>query len=117
LLRNGGTSSWTEAMYPALDAIHAMPKDGVCTIDWGFIDTLRLFERGRTPLCLAGDPVDEDGQRSVLYQISHPGFIFLTHTERNESFPGTTARFVGFAEEHGYRRVNTRVFSDSNGRA
>jgi 4-amino-4-deoxy-L-arabinose transferase-like glycosyltransferase len=118
LLLNGGTPSWTDAMYPALDAIHKMPKDGVCTIDWGFIDTVRLFERGRTELCGApnlADPSDE-AQGVALWQIGHPKYVFLTHTEGNESFPGRTVHYVQFAESRGFRVVNRRVFADSNGR-
>ena len=116
LLLNGGTPSWTDAMYPALDVIHKMPKDGVCSIDWGFNDTVRLFERGRTELCFASDPVDEEARRAALWQVGHPKFVFLTHTEGNESFPGRTERFVHFAEGQGFRVVNRRVFADSNGR-
>ena len=116
LLRNGGTSSWTDAMYPALSAIHDMPKEAVCTIDWGFFDTVRLFERGRTPMCAAADPVNEEGRRAELWQIAHPGYVFLTHTEGNESFPGVTDRFLQFAASQGFRPVNRRVFADSNGR-
>ena len=116
LLLNGGTPSWTDAMYPALDTIHKMPKDGVCVIDWGFYDTVRLFERGRTELCAAAEPVDDEGRRIDLWQISHPRYVFLTHTEGNESFPGMTARYVQFAENSGFRRVNRQVFADTNGR-
>ncbi len=116
LLLNGGTPSWTDAMYPALDVIHKMPKDGVCSIDWGFNDTVRLFERGRTELCFAADPVDEEARRAELWQVGHPKFVFLTHTEGNESFAGRTARYVQFAEGQGFRVVNRRVFADSNGR-
>ena len=115
LLRNGGTSSWTDAMYPALDAIHNMDKEAVCTVDWGFFDTLRLFERG-APLCGVGDPVNDEDKRFDLFYISNPRYVFLTHTEGNESFPGVTARFVQFAEGKGFRQVNRRVFADTNGR-
>jgi len=115
LLRNGGTSSWTDAMYPALDAIHNMDKEAVCTVDWGFFDTLRLFERG-APLCGVGDPVNDEDKRFDLFYISNPRYVFLTHTEGNESFPGVTARFVQFAESKGFRQVNRRVFADTNGR-
>ena len=116
LLRNGGTSSWTDATYPALKAIHNLDKEAVCTIDWGFFDTLRLFERGRTPECGVGDPISDEDKRFDLFYISHPRYVFLTHTEGNESFPGTTARFVQLAESKGFRQVNRRVFADSNGR-
>jgi len=115
LLRNGGTSSWTDAMYPALDAIHNMDKEAVCTVDWGFFDTLRLFERG-APLCGVGDPVNDEDKRFDLFYISNPRYVFLTHTEGNESFPGVTARFVQFAESKGFRQVKRRVFADTNER-
>jgi 4-amino-4-deoxy-L-arabinose transferase and related glycosyltransferases of PMT family len=117
LLRNGGTSSWTDAMYPAFDAIHQMDKEGVCTIDWGFFDTLRMFEQGHTPLCIAADPVNEGAQQEALFQVSHPRYLFLTHTQGSESFPGVTERFVHFAESKGFECRERRVFADSNGRS
>lgn len=116
MFRYGGTSSWTDAMYPALASIRTEKKKAVCTVDWGFLDTLRLYEQGRTSLCLAGDPRDEEGRRTALFQISRPGYLFLTHTAGNETVVGSTARFVAFAEENGYQQTNHRVFRDSNGR-
>jgi 4-amino-4-deoxy-L-arabinose transferase-like glycosyltransferase len=115
LLRNGGTSSWTDAMYPAFNAIHQMDKEAVCTIDWGFRDTLRMFERGGQ-MCDAADPVDREGRQVAMFQVSKPTYVFLTHTEGNESFPGITARFVRFAETKGFRRINRHVYADTNGR-
>jgi hypothetical protein len=116
LLRNGGTPSWTDAMYPALRAIHRMDKAAVCTVDWGFTDTVRLFERGRIPIYVAEDPVNDEGRQGDLFLISQPGNVFLSHTDGNESFPGITARFVQFAERNGYRRVQQQLFADTNGR-
>jgi 4-amino-4-deoxy-L-arabinose transferase-like glycosyltransferase len=115
LLRNGGTSSWTDAMYPAFNAIHQMDKEAVCTIDWGFRDTLRMFEREQQ-MCDAADPVNREGRRMAMLQFSKPNYVFLTHTEGNESFPGITARFVRFAESKGFRCINRRAFADTNGR-
>lgn len=115
LLRNGGTSTWTDGMYPALRFIGSTPRTAVCTIDWGFIETLRMYERGRN-ICVTSDPVDAEGRRIALYQLAQPGYLFLTHTEGQETFPGVTARFVEFAGKNGFRRINHRVFSDSNGR-
>jgi hypothetical protein len=116
LLRNGGTAVWTDAMYPAFDAIRKMDKDTVCAVDWGFLDTLRLLEQGRIGLCAAPDPADETVRRFALFQIAEPRYIFLSHTEGSESFPGITARFVRFAESQGYRQVDRQLFADSNGR-
>ena len=60
-------------------------------------------------------PSDE-AQGVALWQIGHPKYVFLTHTEGNESFPGRTVHYVQFAESQGFRVVNRRVFADSNGR-
>lgn len=111
LLRNGGTASWTDAMYPAFEAIHTMPKEAVCPIDWGFFDSLRMVERGRLPMCVAAEPGEAE-----LDQISHPGYVFLTHTDGNEQYPGINARFLSYAESQGFEKVNRQVFKDSNGR-
>ena len=70
LLRNGGSSSWTDAMYPAFDAIRKMDKEAVCIVDWGFLDTLRMLEQGRTQLCLTADPVDDEGRRNAFSALS-----------------------------------------------
>ena len=116
LLRNGGTSSWTDAMYPAFEAIHKQPKEAICTIDWGFFDTVRLFEQGHTTLCAAPDPVDDASRAGALRQIQHPGYIFLTHTAGNETFVGMTGRFLAVAREAGFQVVARQRFRDSNGR-
>jgi 4-amino-4-deoxy-L-arabinose transferase-like glycosyltransferase len=116
LVRNGGTPSWTDAMYPAIHEILRTPRDATCMIDWGFGETMRLYERGKIPICYAENPADENARPIVLRQISNPRHVFLTHTEGNESFPGVTARFVAFAEANGFRRFGHRVFADTNGR-
>ncbi len=85
-------------------------------MDWGFTDTLRLLERGQVPICVTADPVNEEVRRAALFQVSQPGYVFLTHTDGNESFPGVTARFVQFAERNGFRRIHHRVFADTNER-
>jgi hypothetical protein len=60
--------------------------------------------------------VSEEGRVAALFQISQPRYVFLTHTQGSESFPGVTERFLQFAEGKGYRPANRRVFADSNGR-
>src|SRR5262249_24791097 len=116
LLRNGGTASWTDAMYPAFRAIGEMDKTAVCTVDWGLTDTLRMYAQGFFPICNAGNPLNEPEREVTLFQISQPGYVFLTHSEGNESFPGITGRFVEFAGKHGFQRYDRRVFADANGR-
>jgi 4-amino-4-deoxy-L-arabinose transferase-like glycosyltransferase len=116
LLRNGGTPAWTDAVYSALAAIDKIDKTAVCTVDWGFIDTLRLYEQGRATICAVGDPVNDEVTKDALFQISQPGHVYLSHTEGSESFPGIAARFLQLAQDNGFQAVNRQVFADSNGR-
>jgi cytochrome b len=115
LVKGGGTASWTDAVYPALAATVKMHKN-VCTIDWGFGSTVRMYAQGRTEVCEIAIPDSEEGRRAALEQISRPGYVFLTHTEGNELFPGRNAAILMLAKEQGYIPVNRRVFEDSNGR-
>jgi hypothetical protein len=103
-------------MYDAFDAIAAMDRDAVCMVDWGFFDTLRMMHQGKTALCAASDPVDEQSQHFARLQISNPRHVFLTHTRGQEMFPGVTERLVRFAAQEGFHRTDHRVFVDSNRR-
>jgi len=118
VLRNGGTLVWTEAFYPAVRYLQTLRLKELCVVDWGFFDNLRLFGRGRLPLNVANDPAGSDDDRKYcLMQVSDPEKAFVAHTVGNEvAPPGLAGRIVKFAEEHGYRKVNTKVFADTNGR-
>ncbi|MBC7927316.1 MAG: hypothetical protein H7039_16830 [Bryobacteraceae bacterium] len=115
LIRNGGTDSWTEAMYPALATIRSMDKAAIGVVDWGFFDTVRLSEQGQSPIFPVEDPAT-GSEANVLQQIQTKNAVFLSHSEGHESFPGITARLVAFAGQHGYMRTDVQKFFDYNGR-
>jgi hypothetical protein len=116
LLRYGGVPAWTDAIYPASDALRNTTAEKVCLVEWGFFDTLNSFHQGRLPLCITDDPVTDDSRRYASMQISNPNYVFLTHTPKNRIEPERTDRFLKFAEEQGFRRTDLRTFADSNGR-
>jgi hypothetical protein len=39
MLRYGGVKEWTDAIYPAVEALPAMEPSHVCFLDWGFTTT------------------------------------------------------------------------------
>lgn len=114
MLRNGGSVAWTDAIYPAFDALPNMQPEYVCIIDWGLYEPLRLLHRGRLRLCNAADP-DHD-LPFFRRQAGNPNFVFLTHTKGNEFRPGLTERFLARAKAEGFAPSFRKVFYDYNGR-
>jgi hypothetical protein len=114
MLRNGGVKEWTDAIYPAAEALPAMKPSFVCFLEWGFFDNVRLLTRGRIQLCNAADPATDPV--SAKRQIALPGIVYMTHTKGNQLSPELTERFVALAETEGYRKTEERVFYDYNGR-
>jgi hypothetical protein len=117
LIRNGGTSAWTEALYPAIDAIRAMRPERVCVIDFGFHDNLRALLEAEPAVCVADDPVTPEGKRYARLQISQPGTLFVAHTPTHEFDAGSAERHARFVRDEGYAKADQQVFVDRNGRA
>jgi 4-amino-4-deoxy-L-arabinose transferase-like glycosyltransferase len=117
LLRNGGTSTWSDAIYPAAAALNAMKPEDVYIVEWGFFDNLRAFSKGRLPLGIPGDPGDgETARREARAQMSNPHAVFVAHAAGSYSEPERTGRILQFAEAEGFRRTNVKTFYDTNGR-
>lgn len=116
LIRNGGTDSWTEAMYPSLAYIRSTDKSAVGVVDWGFLDTVRLSEQGRTPIFALEDPATASDKDVLRRIVETPNIVFISHSDGHETFPGITARLFAFAELHGYTPADVRKFFDYNGR-
>lgn len=116
LLRNGGNVAWSDAIYPATDALERMPKERVCMVEWGMLDNVRALLEGNVSLCVTADPANPNERDDALWQINAPGTIFITHSRAQETEPGRTERLVKFAAERGYRRTPVQTFADSHGR-
>jgi hypothetical protein len=117
LNRYGAQPAWSDAIYPAADAVKAMPDAQICAIDWGFYDNLRALLEGKREICVADDPSTEEGKKYALLQMSRPNIVYLNHTPGNEIEKGRSRRIQTFAREQGFRFTNVRRFADSNGRA
>ena len=114
MLRYGGVKEWTDAIYPAVEALPALRPSHVCFLDWGFHDNVRLLTQGRVNVCTAADATSE--AESAKRQMALPDVVYMTHTKANQLQPELTKSFLALAASEGYRTTAERVFYDYNGR-
>ncbi|MBM3774259.1 MAG: glycosyltransferase family 39 protein [Acidobacteria bacterium] len=119
--RNGGTSAWTDAIFPLSRTLERIPAKQVFIVDWGIFDSLYLLHRGKLPLRVGSDPVskpslDAADERAVLSWLAEPGSVFVGHTEGNEMFPGVHRKLDAIAAQAGYTKDVLATIADRNGR-
>lgn len=114
MLRNGGNVAWSDAIFPASEALPSLRPSYVCILDWGFFETIRMLHKGRVPVCVTGNP--ERDPTAVRRQLADPNMVFIAHTKGLEFNAGEAERFVEFAKSEGYSKSDQRVFYDYNGR-
>jgi 4-amino-4-deoxy-L-arabinose transferase-like glycosyltransferase len=121
MVRNGGTISWTDAIFPLADYMKTVPTTAAYSLDWGFLDSLRMLTGNQVPVRVGEDPINKpeltpaDRER-LIQRISDPGVVFITHPVGSEFYPGLAAKLVQFAERTGYRQKRMAVIRDSNAR-
>jgi hypothetical protein len=118
--RNGGSESWTDAIFPLNTYVGTVPATSVVTMDWGILEGLRLLSRGSLPLQPADDRIStadtKAEDREVVSQIvSDSGNLYVAHTRDAQLFP-TNEKFITLAAGLGYRRDSVAVIADSFGR-
>jgi 4-amino-4-deoxy-L-arabinose transferase-like glycosyltransferase len=120
MVRDGGAIAWTDAIFPLTNYLESARARYVYSLDWGFIDTLRLLSQNKLPMRVGSDELVQrawtaQDRQLVLERISHPDDLFVAHTRDFEYYPGLSAKLTHFAETAGYQRQTT-VISDSYGR-
>lgn len=116
LIRFGGVPAWTDAIYPLSDSLRSANAQWVCLIEWGFYDNLNALHTGKLPLCITDDPTTEETRKYALLQIANPKILYVTHARKHAIEKERNDRYLAFAEQNGFRRVDLRHFADSNGR-
>jgi 4-amino-4-deoxy-L-arabinose transferase-like glycosyltransferase len=109
IIRNGGAPAWTAAIYKLSDYLNTVPPRPIYCLDWGFIENLRLLNRGALDLRVGTDP------GFATRMIADPGAIFLAHTPAF-SFFHDNEKILRLAEASGYRRIVDASISDEWGR-
>jgi len=112
MLRNGGSVTWTSAVFTLSGYMKSQQATNVFCVDWGIMDSLRLLNRGRLPLRWGGDEPDSE----LASLLADPGSIFLGHAAGREVFPGKTAALTARAARLGFSREVMAEIGDSFGR-
>ncbi len=108
--RDGGSESWSDAIFPLSARLQAAHPPAVFCADWGIQDSLRLVSRGKLPTW------DLTGGLTDPGLLAGAGYLFIGRTADEEIFRGNTARLTAAAAVAGYRRELLETISDRFGR-
>jgi hypothetical protein len=120
-IRNGGSRTWSDALFPLSDVLMARHPAVVYCADWNILESLRLLDRGALPLRVGMDPVPAPGmipsdQPGLLDMIAMPDAVWVTHAPDFEFFPDIRPKWDRFAAAAGYERRLLQVIRDTHGR-
>jgi 4-amino-4-deoxy-L-arabinose transferase-like glycosyltransferase len=113
LIRNGGSTQWTDASERLARAVSEYRDHPIVTVDWGYATSLRMFHRGGLQIT----PINEATPDQIAALVPRPNAIFIQHTENNQIFPGVNERLRGIAAGLGFSEQLLRVVNDDEGRA
>lgn len=114
----GGIGGWSDAIFALSDNLD--DSRWVGTVDWGFLNSLRVLHRGRIKLFNASDfltrpQLDQADRAELKKMITTPDFVYVEHTAGREIIPHVNEMFRKRASEFGYSEGVTQVISDSSG--
>lgn len=120
-IRNGGGLNWNDAIVPLAVSLRDVKATNVFCVDWGILDSVRLLNRGRTPVRVGSDPISkpslsDEELETVRGWVRDPGHVFVAHTEGHEFFEGVNAKLVKVAAGIGFRQQMLAVIPDQFGR-
>jgi hypothetical protein len=110
MARNGGSVSWSDAIYPLTERLQSAHPPAVFCVDWGIQDSLRLLGRGTVNTYDLSGPPDNPAV------FADPAFLFVGRPKEMEVFQGNGARLAATAAASGYRRETVAAIPDSFGR-
>ena len=110
MARDGGSVSWSDAIFPLTERLQAAPAPAVFCVDWGIQDSLRLLGRGSVPTYDLTGPLDNPAV------LADPANLFIGRTRELEVFQGNGDRLQRSAAAAGYRREIAAAIPDSFGR-
>ncbi len=112
IARNGGAPQWTTALARLADYLKTQRVPVIYSMDWGFINTIAMLDRGQLPLALEVP----DDKRNIPAMLSRPDALFVAHPSEQAFFPERNATFLESAARLGYRPNVIKVVSDEYGR-
>lgn len=114
----GPTWIWSDAIRPLAAELGRMEGRRVFAADWGIMQQLEYYGKGRIALHRAGDGVvwtlndDPNAAPYLERALADPTSVFVTKTDGRDVFPGVRARLLAFAAERGYQDRLVGVIKD-----
>jgi hypothetical protein len=120
-VRNGGSRTWSDAIFPLSADLMATRPAAVYCADWNILESLRLLDRGALPLLNGMDPapapdISLADRQVLLERISAPDGVWVTHIPDFEFFPAIRPRLDRFAAAAGFEHRLLQVVRDRHGR-
>jgi hypothetical protein len=114
MVRNGGSPTWTTAVFPLAESLKDSAATYAFCTDWGILESVGLLKAWR-PVMRNGI-LGEDESVALTHMVSDPSHIILAHTPAAEQFRGVNESVIQRAEKLGYAKQTIRVVGDGFGR-
>ncbi|MGA2272518.1 MAG: glycosyltransferase family 39 protein [Bryobacteraceae bacterium] len=120
-VRNGGSHTWSDALFPLSADLMARRPAAVYCADWDIFESLRLLDRGALPLRNGMDPapapdMTQTDRQWLLGMIATPDAVWVTHVPAFEFFPAVRPKLDRFAAAAGFEHRLLEVICDMRGR-
>ncbi len=114
LIRNGGSTTWSAAVFPLAESLKNSGAAHVFCTDWGFFETLILLDRNRPPVRDGIGAVTDAA--SMQWALGDPSNLFVEHTKEAEVNAGAGAKFDEAAAKFGRHPEKIGTIADGYGR-
>jgi 4-amino-4-deoxy-L-arabinose transferase-like glycosyltransferase len=125
MVRNGGSQSWTDAIFPLSSYVQSLPPRPQSTylycMDWGIMDSLRFLSGGTLPVAgsdyrFTKEDLSAEDRETVGRILSDGGNLYVSHSKEVQFF-ADNQKLLKLASGLGYRQDSLAVIADSFGRA
>ncbi len=114
IARNGGTPTWSAAIFPLAESLkHSGAPQIFCT-DWGYLDTLIVLNHNRPVVRDGIGPVTDEA--AMKWALSDPANLFVGHAKEAEVNPGANEKFIQAAKRFGREPQTVATIGDGYGR-
>jgi Dolichyl-phosphate-mannose-protein mannosyltransferase len=114
MVRNGGSPTWTTAVFPLAESLKDSGASFAFCTDWGILESVGLLNAWR-PVMRNGI-LGEDESVALAHMVSDPSHIILAHTRAAEQFRGVNEGVIERAQKLGYTKQTIRIVGDGFGR-
>ena len=114
IVRNGGATQWTAAVFPLAESVSHSGADYVFCTDWGIMESVGLLDKWHPPLRQGAVRASNDPDLEPM--VTGESHLFLAHTRQAEFFKDVNENIVAWAGKMGYAKQTVQVVGDGFGR-